>query len=622
MNRIEKEIKEKSIHLIESSLPGIDSLDNIPEKPIKVRTRPMIFIPIGAAALLLTAILIPSIIKCSGVSEPIENPVTNPTGKTPTNPNDNVGQTTNPIGENNHSSRKYVFDLDNYNPTFENFNEVTYYSYLAYSKNEKNAPAKALYAPKGLSEDNNDVEAEVETEVENDREPYTDYYGRYHYPLALDEVFTFSNFLYFEFETEGNEFLEERIGNGHIYGLALDVRGSFLDEGMIILKNNEKYYSCLTNGGSVDKLTRIQYATYSSHKIIEGFDVIKDLANMRYINLYSDVNNSNLWVTPTTATSITIEKDNFPIIEDSVYYDGITVSCSIGEIRQLFGLDSNFSLDELTLREDKVVYDADEPETNTFIIEEFSDEFTVSNGDLYLGENKLLRIDNATKIYVSDINKDSYRDIVFETYESSGRKFIVYDAYRNTYLFEKSESELVEGFDYYLCMKDNRVAFKIFQSGKTDDKYLIDYGIFAYGGSNGIEIQWINYYQLNSIALGNIYESDGQTPTETMLTYTHSFASNTTYYVDLYLKKDIYSQNSEYPEHDDPIICEYNDVDCTPCDYVTWKLVASYGRGNYRYEISFSLSEEFSLRFRYKGLNLTLAFSVIVDADQLIHDEI
>ena len=620
MNKIEKEIKDKSIHLIESSLPGIDSLDNIPEKPVMARTRRMIFVPIGAAALLIAAILIPSIIKCSSVSAPVDNPITNPTGKTPTNPTNpnDSGNPTNPNDGVNPSRCKYVFDLESYKPTFENFNEVSYYSYLAYSKNEQNAPSKALYAPRFLSEENNDVE-EV---VEDNREPYTDYYGRYHYPLALDEVFTFSNFLYFEFETEGNKFLEERIGNGHIYGLTLDVRGSFLEEGMIILKNNDKYYSCLTNGGGVNQLTHIQSTEFSSHKIIEGFDVIKDLANKRYITLYHGVNESIYMVTPTEATSIRIENDDFSIIEDSVYYDGITVSCSIGEIRQLFGLDPSFSLNELIIREDKLVYNTDEPETNTFVLEEFSEEFTVSNGDLYLGEDKLLSIDNATKIYVSDINKDSYRDIVFETYESSGRKFIIYDAYRNTYLYEKYESELVEGFDYYLCMKDNRIAIKILQTGKTDDRYLIDYGIFIYGGSNGIEIEWINYYQLDSIALGNIYESDGQTPTETMLTYTHSFASNTTYYVDLYLKKDIYSQNNEYPEHDDPIICEYNDVNCTPCDFVTWNLVASYGRGNYRYEISFSLSEEFSLRFRYKGLNLTLAFSVIVDADQLIHDEI
>lgn len=620
MNRIEKEIKDKSIHLIESSLPGIDSLDNIPEKPAMVRTHRMIFVPIGAAALLIAAILIPSIIKCSSVSAPTENNVTNPTGNNPTNPSDpnnNIGKPTDPIGGDKPSERTYEFDLDRYNPTFENFNEVSYYSYLAYKKNEQNAPAKAFYAPRSLFKDN-----KAEPEVENDREPYTDYYGRYHYPLALDEVFTFSNFLYFEFETEGNEFLEERIGNGHIYGLALDVKGSFLEEGIIILKNNDKYYSCLTNGGGVDTLTHIQTTTYSSHKIIEGFDIIKDMSNMRYITLYQGVNNSNTMVTPTEATSITIEKDNFPIIRDSVYYGGITVSFSIGEIRQTFGLDPNILLNELIIREDRLVYDATVQETNSFTLEEFSDEFTVSNGDLYLGENKLLSIDNATKIYVSDINKDSYRDIVFETYESSGRKFIIYDVYRNTYLYEKSESELVEGFDYYLCMKDNRVAFKIFQSGKTDEKYLIDYGRFAYGGSRGIEISWTNYYELSSIGLGNIYESDGQTPTETMLTYTHSFASNTTYYIDLYIKKYTYSQNSEYPEHDDPIVCEYRDVYCTSCEFVTWRLVGASARGHYRYEISFSLSESFSLRFRYKGLNLTLNFDVMVDPDQLIHDEI
>lgn len=618
MKNVKKDIKNKSIHLIESSLPGIDSLDCIPEKQKKLRVRPMLFVPIGAAALLIAAILIPSIQKYSSVSTPIDNPVTNPTGKTstntnndrPTNPNDNNtvdpddDNHTNPDDGNpsntgvNPSTHSYEFDLENYSPTFKSFSEVTYYSYLAYKENKQNALSSPLYAPKMLSEDDN------EAEVEENREPYTDYYGRFHHPLPLNAIFTFSNFLYFEFETEGNSFLEERIGNGHIYALAVEVQGGFLHEGLIILKHEDKYYSCLTNGGGYDVETGEDLTIYSAHKLIEGFDVIKDIDNKRYITLYHNVYHATTRVIPTNPRAIRFEQDIFPIIEGSTYYDGVTVSCSIGEIREIFGLDPNFSVDELVIREDQLVYNIDEPEDNTFILEEFTEEFTVSNGDIYLGEEKLLSIGNSTEIYVSDINKDSRRDIVFETRESSGYKFIVYDVYRNTYLCEKLQSEFVEGFDYILFMNGDRIGLKIFETGKTDDSYLIDYGRLAYTGNDGVNVLWTNYYQIMSLEIENVYKSDGETPVEQIDGKYYKLDFDTPHYVDIRLTKGITATNDVFPMAENSIVCDYNCTDPTSfVNNITWNFVNYIGNGVYRYELKDSLRGHYDILIKYKGLD-------------------
>ena len=222
MKRIEKDIKKNSAKLIESSLPEIDALDSIPTKAKKTFKFPFYLIPAGVAACAAAAIIIPLSLKVAAPHSSIQ-PSNNTSYQQP-------------------STQLYHYDLDSYTPTLNNFNEVAYYSYSFYKAPNSNA----LHKRNQLLKINDEVEAETSetsSSSPSQRTAYTDYYGRLHYPIDLDRPITFSDFLFFEFDTVDNVFLEERIGNGHIYGLTL-ATDVFYDENIIILKNGDKYYSC------------------------------------------------------------------------------------------------------------------------------------------------------------------------------------------------------------------------------------------------------------------------------------------------------------------------------------------------------------------------------------------
>lgn len=255
MKRIEKDIKKNSIELIESSLPEISSLDSIQPKAKKKRYLPLCFAPLGAAALVVTAILIPTILKGTSTSGSSAKP-------------------------------KYSYNFGDYKPTFNNFNEVAYYSYFAYNQENTSSTNKGLRPHNKLMLKGQEITQE---ETEHPRgEAYEDEYGRTHYPIPYTEQFVFSEFLFFEFDSVDNEFLEQRIGNGHIYGLS--VQTNIMDHGekMLILKKGEYFYSCLSNGAGTDSERSKRQLEYSAHKTIEGFDVIKSPANNTRLTLTFD----------------------------------------------------------------------------------------------------------------------------------------------------------------------------------------------------------------------------------------------------------------------------------------------------------------------------------------------
>ena len=222
MKKIEKEIKKNSQELIESSLPEIDKLDNIPIKAKANKKWPFVFAPLGAVALVLTAILVPTLVLRQGVPSSLIPGVSNPPAPISNSfVNDNSG--VNPISDDNNNSHPieqpvihtYNFDFKDYSPTFNDFNEIAYYSYIAYDEASNSLTNNALKHNKVFTASNEDIDDQEE------RSRYIDAYGRTHYPIELADEYTFSNFLFFEFESSRSTFLEERIGNGHIHGLVI-----------------------------------------------------------------------------------------------------------------------------------------------------------------------------------------------------------------------------------------------------------------------------------------------------------------------------------------------------------------------------------------------------------------
>ena len=609
MKRIEKDIKKNSAKLIESSLPEIDALDSIPTKAKKTFKFPFYLIPAGVAACAAAAIIIPLSLKVAAPHSSIQ-PSNNTSYQQPST--QLPVPTSNPGGNQNHN-HSYHYDLDSYTPTLNNFNEVAYYSYSFYKAPNSNA----LHKRNQLLKINDEVEAETpetSSSSPSQRTAYTDYYGRLHYPIDLDRPITFSDFLFFEFDTVDNIFLEERIGNGHIYGLTL-ATDVFYDENIIILKNGDKYYSCFKNGAGYYNDGTV-YMNFSAHKFIEGFDLIKDSTNKRRIDLYFG-NNGNGTFYNESLTSINIEGNVFNIDPSTVMYDNVSVQCTYEEMRERFNLDSEYEIIDDYGGEDRLVYDASQAEElPTFELEEFSGTFNIKGDKLCLNDNELITLYNVSKIYASEINKDSSRDLVFESYENETRMFNIYDVKRNRFLYHKAVSEIGNNYDYYLDMIDNRLVVKVLEPGQTDNRYMVDYGYFAYYGFDGITINWKNPFELTSLQLMAIYEADGTTPVEEVSTH-YVFHSNTPYIVQMKLNKYT-DDNLNYPR--DGLEIRYS-----PSKYISnmpnltpnWSLISESG-GIYRYQISFQESgySYYTIFFHRYSFDLRCAVDVSIEPSQ------
>lgn len=493
----------------------------------------------------------------------------------------------------------YDFKLDGYQPTFNTFNEVAYYSYAAYNNGGNTAPNYALRPSKKLEANR------VQENEEENLQPYDDCYGRTHYPIPLHEPIFFSDFLYFEFDAEGSDFLAERVGNGHIKALILTV-DTFTKEGMLVLKNGDAYYSCLTNGwGTSYGGSGQAYYQFSSHKTFDGFEIVKDFNNKREVLCYFDAFDQR------SLTTIYVEGKVFNINPETIYYDDVTVVSTIGEIRQIFGLDPEFEVINNYAGPDQLVYDETVPETANFTLDEFEDTFRVNEDKLYLDENELIELNGATKIYAAEINKDSHRDLVFESVVESKRMFNIYDVYHNKYLYQKPVSEIGQ-YDYYLDMRDNRLVVNLIDNGE-----LLDYGYLGYHFDNeGINVAWQNLYEISQLELKGVYEADGVTPVPFIQDY-YRFNSNTPYIVEIRLVRFHWIEDDfDYPSALHEMV--FHAPTLMPNPHPTLNLL-SVENGVYRYQIQFSERgyTQYAFRFYHYIVHLKVAVDEPVVIEQV-----
>jgi hypothetical protein len=103
--------------------------------------------------------------------------------------------------------------------------------------------------------------------------PLTGYDDVIYYSLDPNERFTVSSVIYFCIElTDENGFLASRLGTGVVEVVITD--NSL--EPMITFRRGERFYSCLNNGGGSGMMD------FSTHKYIEGFNIVKNLAQENY----------------------------------------------------------------------------------------------------------------------------------------------------------------------------------------------------------------------------------------------------------------------------------------------------------------------------------------------------
>ena len=226
-------------------------------------------------------------------------------------------------------------------PRLESFSEVAYYAPYANANNDdvlvkakqmllddaaessvKVSEATSISAE--YSEASRPETSEEEPDLSYSNTDYYDEQGRLHYPIEIKPTYTFSNFVYFDFTSEECDFLEANIGNGLIHGLM--VQTEIYGELMIVLKNEDRYFSCFLNGGGGGVYR------FGAHKFIEGFDLVKDLDLKFPINVAIDGENYD-------PVSIAFGgQPAFSIDQESITReDSITVS--VNELRAHFGLE-------------------------------------------------------------------------------------------------------------------------------------------------------------------------------------------------------------------------------------------------------------------------------------------
>lgn len=592
MKRIKQEIKKNSQNLIESSLPEISSLDNIKIKPKKTRNFPILLAPIGAACacIALVAALVPTIIK---------------SGTTPvvTSSSSNYGSSGSNSGYTN-SILSRLYDLDGTQPKCDDFGEAAYYSYLAYNQ-ESNINTKTNYV---LRSKNKKAEGTPGT-YEELRERYTDNYGRLHRPIPLDFPITFSDFLFFEFDTQKSVFLDERIGNGHIKGVV--IQNSYLEEDMIILKNGEKMYSCLRYGGAPYRQGKRAYFQFSANRVIEGFEYVTESANRRFITLYFSGTTEGERELD-TLSAINVDGYEYPIAAENVFYDSSSIVCTIDEIREHFGLDAFVEVTPGYGGPDQLVYDASVPETANFTLDEFEETFRVTQNEVFLGDNKILDINGTNKIYASEINRDSHRDLVFESIKHNQRRFFIYDVYHNRFLYEQIVSTIKYDYNFELDMKDNHLVVKWLEPGMTSDEYILDYGVFAYHGNEGIGISWNDELRIGWLNLKGVYQADGVTPVECVDEH-YYFTKQTQFIIEMEV---VVGEDNplSFVREEHPIGYTPYRTGNMPNETMGWEQV-SVNASTYRYKVSFQESgfSYYTVYFYHYSFFLKAAVDVSVD---------
>ena len=226
-------------------------------------------------------------------------------------------------------------------PRLESFSEVAYYAPYANANNDDvlvkakqmllgDAAESSVQVSEATSmigeysEASRPATSEEEPDLSYSNTDYYDEQGRLHYPIEIKPTYTFSDFVYFDFTSEECDFLEATIGNGLIHGLM--VQTEIYGELMIVLKNEDRYFSCFLNGGGGGEYS------FSAHKFVEGFDLVKDFDLKFPINVAIDGENYD-------PVSISFGgQPAFSIDQESITReDSITVS--VNELRAHFGLE-------------------------------------------------------------------------------------------------------------------------------------------------------------------------------------------------------------------------------------------------------------------------------------------
>jgi len=139
------------------------------------------------------------------------------------------------------------------------------------------------------------------------------------YPIDRNKVFTITMVTYFTIQLSDEKgFLAQKLGGTGLVEVVV-TQNNIDDLGqMITFKREEKYYTCFANGGDYDTDLNNSSSEFSSHKYIDGFNIVKNF-----------------------------EQENYKF---TVHYDGSKV---IGfECAPFHSVPTNYTVDDITFIED------------------------------------------------------------------------------------------------------------------------------------------------------------------------------------------------------------------------------------------------------------------------------
>ena len=139
------------------------------------------------------------------------------------------------------------------------------------------------------------------------------------YPIDRNKVFTATMVTYFTIELNDEKgFLAQKLGGTGLVEVVI-TKNNIDDLGeMITFKREEKYYTCLKNGGGYDTDTNITNSDFSSHKYIEGFNIVKNKLqyNFKFTVYYEGSKVIGFECAPFGNTSFEYKTDDVTFIED------------------------------------------------------------------------------------------------------------------------------------------------------------------------------------------------------------------------------------------------------------------------------------------------------------------
>lgn len=103
----------------------------------------------------------------------------------------------------------------------------------------------------------------------------------YYYALDPNEPFYINKVSMFQIElTDENGFLASQLGLGVVDVVITE--DCIWGESLLTFRNGEKFYSCLTNGWTLDQKTGGWQWDFSTHKYVEGFFIVKNFEQENY----------------------------------------------------------------------------------------------------------------------------------------------------------------------------------------------------------------------------------------------------------------------------------------------------------------------------------------------------